>query len=400
MTSQVNPFNIDGTYPVAGQDNDSQGFRDNFTNTRNNFAFVKSELEDLQSKVLLKSALNNTTLNNDLSASGTTLNHAQLTAFSETFYNNGSLLGSQTIDYNQGNYQRITTGGSLSIGFNNWPATGVMGRLILWVSVTSTAYTLTLPAQSTLGFPSEIAGDVANVITFDATGDYLYEFISSDNGAGFFVLDLTRDANKVHGNLTVTGNVVISSQNLYIGPDATSRTLITPTIVAVDAGVNYAQVALFNNTNTGSADFAAYSSAGSDAGGWVDMGFTGNNFSDSNYTITKKNDGYVIVKPESNSFGGNLVLGTSNAGSYNDVVISSGSFFANAEVARFHGNTLNSGTFTVGVTTSVANLIVATGTAPATASSAGTKGQIAYDTGFIYVCTATNTWKRAALATW
>lgn len=39
-------------------------------------------------------------------------------------------------------------------------------------------------------------------------------------------------------------------------------------------------------------------------------------------------------------------------------------------------------------------------TAPATASSAGTAGQIAYASGFIYVCVATNTWQRAALITW
>jgi hypothetical protein len=39
-------------------------------------------------------------------------------------------------------------------------------------------------------------------------------------------------------------------------------------------------------------------------------------------------------------------------------------------------------------------------TAPATASSAGTAGQIARDSGFIYVCVATNTWCRAAIATW
>jgi hypothetical protein len=38
--------------------------------------------------------------------------------------------------------------------------------------------------------------------------------------------------------------------------------------------------------------------------------------------------------------------------------------------------------------------------APATATSTGTAGQITYDTNFIYVCTATNTWKRAALTTW
>jgi hypothetical protein len=40
------------------------------------------------------------------------------------------------------------------------------------------------------------------------------------------------------------------------------------------------------------------------------------------------------------------------------------------------------------------------GTAPATASSSGTAGDIRYDADYIYVCTATNTWKRAALATW
>lgn len=36
---------------------------------------------------------------------------------------------------------------------------------------------------------------------------------------------------------------------------------------------------------------------------------------------------------------------------------------------------------------------------PATASSAGTAGQIAFDSGNVYVCVATNTWKKAALTT-
>lgn len=38
--------------------------------------------------------------------------------------------------------------------------------------------------------------------------------------------------------------------------------------------------------------------------------------------------------------------------------------------------------------------------APATASSPGSPGQIAIDSGFIYFCTATDTWARAAIATW
>jgi hypothetical protein len=37
---------------------------------------------------------------------------------------------------------------------------------------------------------------------------------------------------------------------------------------------------------------------------------------------------------------------------------------------------------------------------PATAGAAGTVGQIAYDASYIYICTATNTWKRVAIASW
>lgn len=39
-------------------------------------------------------------------------------------------------------------------------------------------------------------------------------------------------------------------------------------------------------------------------------------------------------------------------------------------------------------------------TAPASASAAGTAGQVAYASGFFYVCVATNTWQRATLVTW
>ena len=38
--------------------------------------------------------------------------------------------------------------------------------------------------------------------------------------------------------------------------------------------------------------------------------------------------------------------------------------------------------------------------APALANSTGTAGSIAYDSGYVYICVATNTWKRAALTSW
>lgn len=42
----------------------------------------------------------------------------------------------------------------------------------------------------------------------------------------------------------------------------------------------------------------------------------------------------------------------------------------------------------------------AQGTAPATAGATGTAGDIRYDADYIYICTAANTWKRVAIATW
>ena len=40
------------------------------------------------------------------------------------------------------------------------------------------------------------------------------------------------------------------------------------------------------------------------------------------------------------------------------------------------------------------------GTAPASASAAGVTGTIAWDASYIYICTDTDTWMRAAIATW
>jgi hypothetical protein len=40
------------------------------------------------------------------------------------------------------------------------------------------------------------------------------------------------------------------------------------------------------------------------------------------------------------------------------------------------------------------------GTVPASATAVGKAGTIAISTTHIYICTATNTWKRVAIATW
>jgi len=51
-------------------------------------------------------------------------------------------------------------------------------------------------------------------------------------------------------------------------------------------------------------------------------------------------------------------------------------------------------------TLSIAQLTFTASNPPATAVYPGVAGTIAWDSNYIYVCVATNTWKRVAIATW
>ncbi len=53
-----------------------------------------------------------------------------------------------------------------------------------------------------------------------------------------------------------------------------------------------------------------------------------------------------------------------------------------------------------GDVTMAGGLFLGPASTPATSGATGTAGQVKWDSSFIYVCTATNTWKRAAISTW
>jgi len=195
MASNINPQNIDGAYPVAGQDNDSQGFRDNFTNTRTNFSFAAAEITDLQNKAVLKAALDGTVLNNDMG--GSILSNAQLQDMSETRVALGTVSGAQTINYAAGPYYTLTTSGSVSIAFTNFPPAGQVGRVRIQISVASTAHTLTLPAAVSVG-TSNIQGYSANIITFNQTGTFEFEFETNDGGSTITIIDQNRNLDPIY----------------------------------------------------------------------------------------------------------------------------------------------------------------------------------------------------------
>jgi hypothetical protein len=211
MASLVNPFNINGNYPIAGQDNDSQGFRDNFTNIKNNFVFIKQEVEDLQNKAILKSALSGTTLDNNFQ--GSAIKNIQTKNQSETVYDWGEKGGVTAteiqLDLALGNIHKLVTVGSVKINtvIKNWPGSLQYARLLLYINVGSVSHTLEIPSNLTTdlsALPGLRTVTSSNLTTFTDAGNYIYEFSSVDSGTTIFVRELTK------------GNPVFRDPNFYM----------------------------------------------------------------------------------------------------------------------------------------------------------------------------------------
>ena len=184
MTSQINPNNINGAYPVAGQDNNSQGFRDNFTNTGTNFQYAAAEITDLQNKTILSAQLTGgnalTTQNNMLNSP---LINALVSDFALTTVSLGTVTGTTAINYSAGHYQTVTTGGSISLSFSNWPIAGQTGIVTVQIVVASTAHTVTFPTAVSVNTAGvQGLNTSSNVMTFAATGTYAFTFTTTDAG--------------------------------------------------------------------------------------------------------------------------------------------------------------------------------------------------------------------------
>lgn len=188
MTSQINPNNIDGTYPIAGQDNNTQGFRDNFTNTKTNFQFASEEITDLQNKAVLKSALTGGVLDNNLNDA--LLYAATIQDFAATRVALANTVN-PTINYAAGHYQTVTPTAPFSFTVTNWPAAGYTGIIRLQFTITNTAYTVTFPAAVTVN-TTGIQGWASNVVTFAAAGVYEFALLTSNGGSTVSVFDLSR----------------------------------------------------------------------------------------------------------------------------------------------------------------------------------------------------------------
>ena len=175
MASKIVPGNIDGLYPTAGQDNSSQGIRNNFTSIVNNFTEAKTEIEALQTNKASTNASSNFTDN--------IVSRAVLKDTAMTVYAHGTTGGAITLNHENGHYQTITTNASITLSFANLPATATLGKINLDITYGLVAHTITIP--STVIVADNVTGGdgSSDTITITNTGRYLYEFLTPDNGA-------------------------------------------------------------------------------------------------------------------------------------------------------------------------------------------------------------------------
>jgi hypothetical protein len=109
--SNINYASINENFPVAGQDNDTQVFRDNFDTIKTSFQEAKTEIEDLQA--------NTARTDQDSDFNGTIITNAVLQNVYEKKLNGGgdtlALPAKVEVDFQNGSYQIFRFQGNTEI---------------------------------------------------------------------------------------------------------------------------------------------------------------------------------------------------------------------------------------------------------------------------------------------
>jgi hypothetical protein len=111
--SNINFASINENFPVAGQDNDTQVFRDNFDTIKTNFRFAQEEISDLQNNTVRTDQEND--LNNNIVSKAVMRNNR------DALLDGGAIVVPISVDYANGNYQIFRFGADITLGFLQFP---------------------------------------------------------------------------------------------------------------------------------------------------------------------------------------------------------------------------------------------------------------------------------------
>lgn len=149
---------IDPEFPIAGKDNNSQGFRDNFDNIKTGMTNMVSALTGLNTKT--------PKLDEDNNFNGKVIENAETRQVYGSVLNNGSTPTSEFIDLRQAQYFTYTINADLTLTFSQWPAADKYAQFYIDVKSDGTARTLTFATISgsivphpTLTLPYNLSAD-------------------------------------------------------------------------------------------------------------------------------------------------------------------------------------------------------------------------------------------------
>jgi len=129
--SLINFGSVDATYPVAGQDNNSQGFRDNFGVIKTGLGQASTEITALQNNAAFKNSANDFGQN--------VLSNAVYKTFYGTALDLGTVVTNTDISLTGGPLQSITLATNATLTFKNWPSTGKWASICLMIYSDQTA---------------------------------------------------------------------------------------------------------------------------------------------------------------------------------------------------------------------------------------------------------------------
>ena len=113
MASNINYLSINENFPVAGQDNDTQVFRDNFDTIKTSLRSASTEITDLQDNVVRKDTDNDLALN--------VITKAIFQNTREQKFDGSNVTTTTSIDYENGPYQIFRVGANINMEFVNLP---------------------------------------------------------------------------------------------------------------------------------------------------------------------------------------------------------------------------------------------------------------------------------------
>ena len=177
--SSINTNGINTNYPVPGVNNNSQGFRDNFAAIKTNLNAAGTEITDLQNKVVVKQALANSTLNNDMA--NTLISNALTRTFRASTYNlGGALSGVVPVNVALGDVQfgTVAPNSNVTLQFGKWAPAGTQSNVQLKLTFNDSNSYISFPGQlavsndngsTTLENYSNVVGTVTISAPYDVT---------------------------------------------------------------------------------------------------------------------------------------------------------------------------------------------------------------------------------------